>query len=1096
MLTWGPYLQFDTRDFTPFDECSDSDLKNLGFRNIDRVKAIALALRQRPVLHHFFQRHARILSVCLAATCDPDQAYFMLQRWLEACEADAILERLDALFVSASPQNKDEIRGLSSNFPALLCKLFAATPALSEYLLRFPARTGIVLEPVLALELPGRVAWEQIFRDKLSSCNNYSEQITALRRMRVECMLQVAALDLNQTLRLANTTRALSDLADLCLQGALEMVVQHLLPRLGTIPIESSTNKETPWGAGVPPACGGGRQECLPHLPLLPHLLPQPHLLPHPPFVIFALGKLGGRELNYSSDIDLVFTHAGEGETSGGTRSVDAQFYFTAIAEELIAALDKLTDDRRVYRVDSRLRPHGSAGALVKSHGEMLNYYQTEGRTWERQAWLKARPAAGDLPLGEKLLQALDPFVFRSQLSLEAIGDIKALKRQIELGVTKRGEFEDEIKLGRGGIRDIEFTVQFLQLLYGGEHPRVRGGNTLRVLYELRHEGLLADAETAPLQEAYVFLRQVEHRLQLHGDLQVHRLPSDAEARRRIAISLGYEDKIETGKQILAEESFEEDRLKHTARTREVFLKLFANLFQESSGLEVQLSDLLLAPQPDTDQISKLLPYFGFAQSTSSARELIELSHEKVILTSPSRTRKVFASIAPKLLKALAATGEPNEALGRFSQIAGSLGAKAMFYQMLNENAWVLKMTADLAAWSEYLTAILVANPGLFDELVDALQTGQSKSVKERVFELSHIAVDGDIAATLRAYRAGELLRIGVRDLIRSAGLEQTQSELSDLAEAILRTQLEHTLKAQYERRGHIKNSDGREVGFAVLGLGKFGGREMNYGSDLDVIYFYDSNGQNADGLPAVSYFAELAQELRRSMATPTAQGSLYELDARLRPNGTKGPLSISLDDFKRYWKEGQLADWERLALTRARFVAGDDGVGERALHLIRSAIYSPLKESHSLAREVVSMRHRLEENASADDMKRGRGGIMDIEFIAQYLQLIHGPAFPPLRQANTEQSLNALIKFKKIAVADGGILLSAYVFLRQLENRVRVVHGLAAHQLPAKPEALRKLALRVGYADAEGNLAEQTLLKDYLRHTQQVREIFERVVK
>jgi glutamate-ammonia-ligase adenylyltransferase len=290
-------------------------------------------------------------------------------------------------------------------------------------------------------------------------------------------------------------------------------------------------------------------------------------------------------------------------------------------------------------------------------------------------------------------------------------------------------------------------------------------------------------------------------------------------------------------------------------------------------------------------------------------------------------------------------------------------------------------------------------------------------------------------------------------------------------------------------------NAAGKPVSFAVLALGKFGGREMNYGSDLDVLYFYGEDGQTSAGLPAVSYFAELAQALTRAMARPTALGSLYELDARLRPNGTKGPLAISLDDFKRYWHEGQLADWERLALTRARWVAGDEAVGERALHMIRSAVYSPLKDTQSLSREVATMRQRLEDQAESGDLKRGRGGIMDIEFTVQYLQLIHGPAFPPLRQANTEHALQSLLKFKKIGAEDGKLLLLAYEFLRRIENRVRVVHGLSGHRLPNTAAALRKLALRAGYSDQESGRAEDVLKQDYERHSKTSREIFERLV-
>jgi glutamate-ammonia-ligase adenylyltransferase len=1003
------------------------------------------------------------IRAALAASSDPGTAAALLERWLDA---GGILS-----------SDATEIQ-----FLKLLCILFAATPALSEYIVRFPDRARPILSPVLARQISGGPAWSEALDERLRVATTPAAQLAVLRRVRVESMLQIAALDLTGISPVADTVRALSDLADACIDAALKYAI-------GRVRSGRSSRRITP----LDPNAGNDAF----------------------PFVVFALGKLGGRELNYSSDVDLVFAYSDSGPQS----SVPP--LYTAVAEELIAALDKVTEDGRVYRVDMRLRPHGTAGALVRSLAETRNYFQTEGRTWERQAWLKARVIAGDRELGGAFLEELTPFIYRKYLSLDAISDMKALKRQMELSGQRRGG--DEVKLGKGGIRDIEFAVQFMQLLHGSEYPRLRVTNTLKALDELRREGLLDDREGEFLVQAYMFLRNVEHRLQLHGDQQVHWLPNDPVIRRRVALSMGYTDQgrpavppqalseesvVRAGNSAgqssglrtavntaSAQEAFDADLQRHSNVTRNIFQRLFANLFPESEGQDGELSDLLLAPETDLARISTLLPLFGFHQVEASARELIELSREPLALMAPSRTRKFFASLAPALLKALVSTGEPDDALRRFSRIAGSLGAKAVFYQMLHENPWLLRMTVDLAAWSEYLTDILVANPGLFDELVDALRTEQSKSAADMSGELARITSGGDISDTLRAYRAGELLRIGVRDLLHSASLEQTQFELSDLAECILRVQVQHSIKELTAARGEVLNPAGKPVAYAVLALGKFGGREMNYGSDLDVIYFYGEDGQTAAGLPAVTYFAELSQALTRAMGRRTALGALYELDARLRPNGNKGPLALSLEDFKKYWREGQLADWERLALTRARFVAGDEGVGERALHVIRTAVYSPLKDTRALSKEVVDMRRRLEENAEEGDLKRGRGGIMDIEFVVQYMQLIYGPAFPPLRQANTEVALKQLVNFKKIAVTDGTALLHAYEFLRRIENRVRVVHGLSAHRLPHTPSAVRKLALRAGFIDSAEGPAEMQLQSEFARHTRNARAIFETVL-
>src|SRR5579862_197628 len=983
----NPIIKFNTLDAcNSLDELSDSDWRALGFNESARARALFAALRARPEYAILSAQNLKAIARALAESCDPERASSMLQNWLEAGGVALASSWLEPQFLKA------------------LLTLFAATPALSSYFLRFPARTQPVFQSVLLRDVMGGKAWQWLLAERMKLAATHAERLATLRRMRVECMLQIATLDLLMVSPLVSTVRALSDLADACIASALAIAKENLAPRFGRLETRTGKSGDT--------------------LPL----------------AVFALGKLGGGELNYSSDIDLVFAHGGHGDTHGGSRSVPASEYVTALAEELIAALDKVTDDGRVYRVDVRLRPHGSVGPLVRGANEFVNYYETEGRTWERQAWLKGRAVAGDTELGNEILDRLQPFIFRRYLTNDSIADMQALKRQIELGVAKRGESEGEVKLGRGGIRDIEFTVQFMQLLFGSEHTSVRGGNTLRALFELKREGLILDTESVPLTNAYIFLRQIEHRLQLHGDLQTHLLPTDARVRRRIALSVGYADHVEEAKprkekhndaearEISAQDAFEADRLKHTTKTREVFERLFANLFSDKRGVDGELSDQLLAPEPDRKRIAELLPAYGFAKSESAAHDLLELSREGLVLTAPSRTRKMFASLAPKLLKAISATGEPEQALGRFSSIAGSLGAKAVFYLTLNENPWLLRMTAELAAWSEFLTGILVANPGLFDELVDSLRTQQRKSEKDMETELRRIASAGDISDTLRAYRAGEMLRIGVSDLIHSASLERTQEELSDLATVILRVQLDQCLKEQRALRGDVISEKGKKVEFAVLALGKFGGREMNYGSDLDVLFFYGWDGATADGLPAVSYFAELAQALTRAMARSTALGLLYEMDARLRPNGNKGPLAVSLDEFKRYCEAGQLMDWERMALTRARVVAGNEGVGERALHMIRGAIYSPLKNTASLSREVLAMRTRLEENADTDSIKRGRGGVMDIEFVAQYLQLVNGIAQPKLRIANTIQSLKALMKAKKLDARDGEELCEAYL--------------------------------------------------------------------
>jgi glutamate-ammonia-ligase adenylyltransferase len=700
----------------------------------------------------------------------------------------------------------------------------------------------------------------------------------------------------------------------------------------------------------------------------------------------------------------------------------------------------------------------------------------------------------------------ITPFVYRRWLSTDEIGDMQALKREIERELVRQGGGDVEVKLGRGGLRDIEFAVQFLQLMHGGEEPALRTGNTLAALRALAGHGYLSVREAKTAEIAYVFLREVEHRLQFYADRQTHRLPDDAKTRRRTALALGFRDGVwlapgltdllsdpGTGaKTPQAEDAFEWARREHEERVRAIFRRLFADLFPERDEGGAELSDLLLQPDPDRIALAAAMGRMGFSPTNANAEVLAELGRDRLLPSAPAQVRRFFASAAPRILKALLETGEGEAALRRFARIAGSLGAKAVFFQMLHETPWLLKMTAQLAAWSEYLTEILVANPGLFDELVDALRTGQSKSAAEMDAEVTKLASGGDIADTLRAYRAGELLRIGVRDLLHSVELERTQSELSALAEALLRAQLAQTLRERRAKRGEVRDEAGRPVGFAIVSVGKFGGRELNYGSDLDVLFFYGAEGSAEDGTPAGAYYSEVAQNLSRELERPTGLGRLYAVDARLRPNGSKGPLACSLDAFRRYHEAGSLADWERLALTRARFTAGDEGTGERALHLLRSVTYSPLR-SANLAETVREMRSRLAATVPKDDLKRGPGGLVDVEFIVQYLQLIHGPSFPPLRQTSTQAALRALETFGRLTAAEAKTLREGYAFLVLLENRLRIVHGLSADRLPESREALRALARRVGY---DGENAAERLAVDVNECRCNVRGLFAQLVR
>ncbi|MBN1393454.1 MAG: hypothetical protein JW959_00285 [Pirellulales bacterium] len=832
-------------------------------------------------------------------------------------------------------------------------------------------------------------------------------------------------------------------------------------------------------------------------------------------FVVLALGKLGGLELNYSSDIDLVFLCDGEGETDGRRATPNVE-YFALLARELVRMLTEKTELGSVYRVDMRLRPEGSRGPMAMDARGALNYYDSRGRTWERQAYIKARPAAGDLELGREFLESLTPWIYRRYLGYDDISGVKALKRRIEQ--ISRGEAARDVKTGRGGIRDIEFVIQFLQLLNGGDLPALRTGNTLEAIARLEQVGCLTNPERSILEENYTFLRRIEHRLQIMLDLQTHRLPGVRNDLHKLALRMGYsdagaaagpsngaDDAVEQAnrgalrsKPLGALEEFLDDYRRKTELNRRILDHLLHDAFSDDRQTRAEV-DLVLDPDPPPRRIEEVLGKYRFADPPRAYRHLMSLAEERSDFLSTRRCRHFLAAIAPALLEAIAETADPDSTLVNLDKVSDSLGGKGVLWELFSFNQPSLRLYVELCAYSPYLSDLLTGNPGMIDGLMDSLvldKLPHREEMEAKLAELCRGAVDID--PILRSFKNDLQLCVGVRDILGKEGVESTTGALSDIAETCLGRIVAREGERLAARYGRPTIAAGPRAGatceLVVLALGKLGGREMNYHSDLDLIFLYeadgrtDADGRNAEQTSNRHFFSEYGQRIIKSAGSTNGYGRLYEVDVRLRPTGRSGALAVSFDEFTRYFSAGGGQLWERLALCKSRVAFGSSSAAETAGAVVaRAAFDHPWRPAD--AAEIRRMRARLEETAARDgDLKRGPGGIVDIEFLAQMLQLKHAGDNPRLRAANTLSALEELHRAKLLADEDYDYFAKSYRLLRTIEGRLRLISSTARDRLPRDPVELTKLAGLLCYSGGEA------LMRDFESVSGEVRRRFARI--
>ena len=883
-------------------------------------------------------------------------------------------------------------------------------------------------------------------------------------------VLRIAARDLNGLAPLEEVTAELSALAAASLQVAYETASRILAAEHGS-PVMTSA---------------GGEREA--------------------EFAILGMGKFGGRELNFSSDIDLIYMYASDqGETTGvadgrggakGKLSLHA--YFVKLSEMISKAVSHVTADGFVFRVDLGLRPEGKSGEICVSQRAAELYYESWGQSWERAAMLKARPVAGSIALGEQILSALQPFIYRKYLDYTLIEDMMAMKMKIDASLAREREGEYNLKLGRGGIREIEFFIQALQLVYAGKNPALRERNSLKALATLKDARIINDDDCSALSEAYRFLRTVEHRIQVVQERQTHSLPKKDEEFRALARRSGFLRQNGT-------EKFAATLEAHRQRVSAIYGSLFLSR-DERLNAEVQPEVLYFFDhKADPDLLKDMLAERRFEKVETAYENLLLLRDGPPRVHLTERARRILGKIAPLLLQEIFASPDPDLALSNLERFLVAVGSRTSFYALLAENRETLKLLVSLFGMSEFLSKIFIGHPELLDSMVSrsyAASKERTAMAEELELHLSQSDYFEDRLDALRRFRHEEFLRIGMNDIYGKTGQGDIATQLTLLAEVCLAAA--HRLaRGELTRFGTPvwTGPDGlvREAAFAVIGMGKMGGGELNYHSDLDIIYIYDHQGYT-DGEKVISnheYFAKLGQKIISILTTQTREGYVYKIDTRLRPSGNAGPLVTSLESFREYHgREAQI--WERQALTKARVVLAGTTLKEDIEEVCRTAVYGSSADAAARA-EINRLRTRMEvelarESEGSYNIKTGRGGMVDVEFIVQFLQLTHGRDVAGIRSQNTLIALKAMGECGVLAAADCTVLVSGYKFLRRLENRLRIIHDYSMNDLGGEMAYLNKLARRLGYDTRLRNPGE-ALMREYEQTTEAIRGVYNRIL-
>ena len=909
-----------------------------------------------------------------------------------------------------------------------------------------------------------------LFLDELEmqaqSFSNLNSAATVLRLYKQKEYLRIGSRDILGLASMQETTLELSDLASACLEIAYRFCLKQLEAEYGT-PLYTDMD-------------GVERDS---------------------EFVIIGMGKLGGRELNFSSDIDIIYIYSSDnGETAGIARDstikgkVSLHTFYVRLSEMITRLIGSVTEDGMVFRVDLNLRPEGKGGDLANSLRSAEIYYESWGQTWERAAIIKARPVAGSMELGEAFLKMVEPFVYRRYLDFTAIEEIKGMKEKIDMSLLRAAPDVVDVKLGIGGIREIEFFAQAIQLINGGKDKLVREKNTLSAIEALKKGGYITPPDAAgSLKQAYIFLRNLEHRIQIVEGRQTQVIPVNTTEIERLSRMLGFKDTQDRK----GTEQFWNEYKRQTGIVHEIYDVLFYSHSRElNEGIP---GDVLMLMGEDLakDEVVAMLAKAGFHKPETAYENLRLLKEGPPFAHFPPRAKALLKKIAPFLLTQIIASPAPDMAIEHLERFISAIGARTTFYSLLAENKKVMELLIKLFGTSMFLSMALIERPENLDSLLSSELHKPFKEKKEFLKELSTMLdASADYEASLdaiRRFRNSEILRIGINDIFGNLDPLAVSRQITYLADVCLIKAYELGM-AELEKRFGRPGSD---ASFAVLALGKLGGEEIIYSSDLDIIFVYSAAGETKGPRPISNheFFAKLGQRIITILSTTTKEGFAFKIDTRLRPSGSAGPLVVSEEAFIRYHKETAQM-WEKQAMLKARSVAGDAEFGSKILADMQRYIYATPPGKDDL-KELYRIRKRMEIEIAKEDsgkynIKFGRGGLVDVEFTVQILQLKFGNKKPSIRKQNTTDAIEQLKDANIITEPDYAILRNAYEFYRQIENRMRIVQNRTEGDIIKNSPELSGLARRLGYkGEAVGNV----LLEDYLAHAGKVRDLYLRTI-
>ncbi|HVX37084.1 MAG TPA: bifunctional [glutamine synthetase] adenylyltransferase/[glutamine synthetase]-adenylyl-L-tyrosine phosphorylase [Hyphomicrobium sp.] len=890
----------------------------------------------------------------------------------------------------------------------------------------------------------------QNLAQSMSSAQDMNAAKKVLRQYKAEVALLTALADLGGVWPVMTVTRVLSESADAAVAAAVRFLFRKASEQGVWQPLDPAA-----------PEQGSG-------------------------YFVLAMGKLGAFELNYSSDIDLIVFFDREKSRLAG--SGDLQSFFVRLTRDLVLLLEERTSDGYVFRTDLRLRPDAGATQVALSTTAAHGYYETVGQNWERAAMIKARPIAGDIDAGNDFLGELSPFIWRKYLDFASISDIHAMKRQIHAyreigGITVPGQ---NLKLGRGGIREIEFFVQTQQLIAGGRQPDLRVRATLDALAALEQRGWVKSACRAELDEAYCYLRRLEHRVQMVADDQTHELPVNPSALEAFARFSGYP----TAKELAVE----------LIEKLETVERHYAGLFEDAPSLTGESSNMVFTGPQDDPQTAAELKRLGYSRPAQVLEIVRGWHHGRTPSVRSPRARERLTEVQPLLISALADTVDPDAAIASFDRFLSELPGGVQFFSLLKAQPGLIRLFADIMGSAPRMAYILSKRRRLLDAVLDPHVLGSRldedaiDDLLIKSFAAARAASVGDpmqeVLDTARIIGSEQKFLIGVRELTGSISAAGAGLAYAIVAERLIAGLLREVSRQMQEEHGRVPGGSA-----VVIAMGKLGGREMTSASDVDLIlvYDFDRGAEQSDGprpLAPQHYYTRLTQRLINAISARTAEGDLYEVDMRLRPSGQMGPVATQLSSFASY-QANEAWTWEHMALTRARVIAGSPDLSARVETEIRK-ILTTRRDRTQIAADIRSMRERIEAEKGTTDiwhLKQVRGGLVDLEFIAQHLQLIFAADHPRILDQTTLAALDAAASEGLISAEDHHRLSAAGQLLHDLTQILRLTLEGPFHPASA-PKGLKSLLVRAGEAESFADLERK--LKQSLAD---VREAFERLI-